>query len=82
MINHIRPQKVTVLESVLVGEIEVSSIHFTIELSDESDSRPYNETAVFFPDAAHIPSDVVRGYDSHDSVVEEMKQKYKATIKS
>lgn len=80
MINHIRPQKVTVLESVLVGEIEVSSIHFTID-SDESD-RPYNETAVFFPDAAHIPSDVVRGYDSHDRVVEEMKQKYKATIKS
>lgn len=76
MINHIRPQRVTVLESVLVGEIEVSSIHYQHLFSP----RPENATVVFFNDANRNED---KGfYDDHDSVVEEMKQKYKATIKS
>ena len=76
MINEIRPQRITRLDSTLVGEIEVSSIHYQHLFSP----KPENATVVFFNDANRNED---KGfYDDHDSVVEEMKQKYNATVKS
>jgi len=76
MINEIRPQRITRLESTLVGDIDVSSINgaplFTAGTLDE--------TCVFFLRNNH--SEVVGKYDDHDKVVEEMKQNYNATVKS
>ena len=76
MIDEVRPQRITWLESTLVWDIQVSSIHYHVF----TDPRPFEETCVFFTRDHH--SEVVGRYDDHDSVVEEMKQKHNATVKS
>ena len=76
MIDEIRPQRITWLESTLVGDIQVSSIHYAVF----TEPRLLEETCVFFE--RENRSEVVGKYDDHDRVVEEMKQKYDATIMS
>jgi len=72
MIDEIRPQRITRLESTLVGDIQVSSIHYHVF----TEPRVFDETCVFF--GRENRSEIVGKYDDHASVVEEMKQKYKA----
>lgn len=72
----IQPHRVTKLESALMGEIEVSSVHYRHRFS----SRPENSTVVFFN--RDNRNEDKGTYSAHDRVVEEMKQKYDATVKS
>lgn len=74
MIDEIRPQRVTVLESTLMGDIEVSSINYHVF----TEPRALDETVVFFD--RDNRSEEMGTYDDHDRVVEEMKQKYEAAI--
>lgn len=74
----IEPQRVTKLVAPLFGEIEVSSIHYRHIFS----SRPENATVVFFSEGLRSRSEDRGTYDDHDRVVEEIKQKYNATVKS
>lgn len=76
MRQEIRPQKVTKLESTLKGDIDVSSIHCR-HLFAMIDA---NETVVFFRRDGYTEN--IGRYDDHDKVVDEMKQKYDATVKS
>lgn len=74
--KEIQPHRVTKLESVLMGEIEVSSVHYRHRFSP----RPENSTVVFFNRDNRNESKGT--YYDHDKVVDEMKQKYDATVKS
>lgn len=74
--EEIQPHRVTKLESVLMGEIEVSSVHYRHLFSP----RPENSTVVFFN--RDNRNDNKGTYGDHDRVVDEMKQKYNATVKS
>jgi hypothetical protein len=64
------------MESTLKGDIEVSSIHCR-HLFGTLDA---DETVVFFRRDGY--SENIGRYDDHDRVVDEMKQKYNATVKS
>ena len=72
MIDEIRPHRTTWLESTLVGNIQVSSIHYHVF----TEPRVLNETVVIFE--RENRSEYKGTYSAHDYVVEEMKQKYKA----
>lgn len=74
--EEIQPHRVTKLESVLMGEIKVSSVHYRHLFSP----RPENSTVVFFN--RDNRNDNKGTYGDHDRVVDEMKQKYNATVKS
>ena len=74
--EEIEPHRVTKLESALMGEIEVSSVHYRHRFS----SRPENSTVVFFN--RDNRNEDKGTYAAHDYVVREMVRKYDATIKS
>ena len=70
--EEIQPHRVTKLESVLMGEIEVSSVHYRYGKGSLIESA----TVVFFN--RDNRNENKGTYGAHDYVVEEMKQKYKA----
>lgn len=74
--EEIEPQRVTKLESVLMGEIEVSSVYYRYGKGDRLESS----TVVFFN--RDNRNENKGTYGAHDYVVDEMKQKYNATVKS
>jgi hypothetical protein len=56
--------QVTTTIATNAGDIEVSSVHYTLHTEDYS--RLYNETCVFYPNGE---SEVVGDYDDHTGAV-------------
>jgi len=76
MIDQIRPQRTTWLDSTLAGDIKVSSVHYHIF----TEPRALDETCVFF--VRDNRSEVVGKYDDHDQVVRLLEKTYEATVAS
>ena len=76
MIDQIRPQRITWLDSTLAGDIKVSSVHYHIFTLP----RDTDETCVFF--VRDNRSEVVGKYDDHEKVVRLLERTYEATVVS